>query len=74
MYLSAHVQIHVLSDLRAAAKVIEGKKVHATVTAIVVPGSLTVKKQAEEEGLDKIFIDAGFEWRESGCQYVLSDE
>ena len=61
-----------LSDLRAAAKVIEGQKVHESVTAIVVPGSRTVKKQAEEEGLDKIFLEAGFEWRESGCSMCLA--
>ena len=61
-----------LSDLRTAAKVIEGKKVHANVTAIVVPGSQTVKKQAEQEGIDKIFLDAGFEWRESGCSMCLA--
>ncbi|AOV08942.1 3-isopropylmalate dehydratase large subunit [Sporosarcina ureilytica] len=61
-----------LSDLRAAAKVVEGKKVHDSVTAIVVPGSRTVKKQAEEEGLDKVFLDAGFEWRESGCSMCLA--
>ncbi|WP_172372508.1 3-isopropylmalate dehydratase large subunit [Sporosarcina jiandibaonis] len=61
-----------LSDLRAAAKVIEGQKVHESVTAIVVPGSRTVKKQAEDEGLDKIFLDAGFEWRESGCSMCLA--
>lgn len=61
-----------LSDLRAAAQVIEGKKVHSSVTAIVVPGSRTVKKQAEEEGLDRVFLDAGFEWRESGCSMCLA--
>ncbi|MCG7336519.1 3-isopropylmalate dehydratase large subunit [Sporosarcina sp. ACRSM] len=61
-----------LSDLRAAAKVIEGKKVHPSVTAIVVPGSYSVKKQAEEEGLDSIFVEAGFEWRESGCSMCLA--
>lgn len=61
-----------LSDLRAAAQVIEGQKVADTVTAIVVPGSRTVKKQAEEEGLDKIFLAAGFEWRESGCSMCLA--
>lgn len=61
-----------LSDLRAAAKVIKGKKVHSLVTAIVVPGSRTVKKQAEEEGLDKVFLEAGFEWRESGCSMCLA--
>lgn len=61
-----------LSDLRAAAKVIEGKKVHPSVTAIVVPGSYSVKKQAEEEGLDSVFLEAGFEWRESGCSMCLA--
>jgi 3-isopropylmalate/(R)-2-methylmalate dehydratase large subunit len=61
-----------LSDLRAAARVIEGQKVHESVTAIVVPGSRTVKKQAEDEGLDKIFLEAGFEWRESGCSMCLA--
>ena len=61
-----------LSDLRAAAKVVEGRKVHDKVTAIVVPGSRTVKKQAEDEGLDKVFLEAGFEWRESGCSMCLA--
>ncbi|KXH84102.1 3-isopropylmalate dehydratase large subunit [Sporosarcina sp. HYO08] len=61
-----------LSDLQAAAEVVKGKKVHPSVTAIVVPGSRTVKKQAEEEGLDAIFLEAGFEWRESGCSMCLA--
>ncbi|ODV56836.1 MULTISPECIES: 3-isopropylmalate dehydratase large subunit [Lysinibacillus] len=61
-----------ISDLRAAADIIKGRKVHGDVTAIVVPGSHTTKKQAEAEGLDKIFIDAGFEWRESGCSMCLA--
>ena len=61
-----------LSDLRAAANVIKGRKVHPNVRAIVVPGSHTTKKQAEEEGLDKIFTEAGFEWRESGCSMCLA--
>ncbi|MFZ4200790.1 3-isopropylmalate dehydratase large subunit [Lysinibacillus sp. NPDC056220] len=61
-----------MSDLRAAANVIKGRKVHGDVTAIVVPGSYSTKKQAEAEGLDKIFIDAGFEWRESGCSMCLA--
>ncbi|KAA0966888.1 3-isopropylmalate dehydratase large subunit [Sporosarcina sp. ANT_H38] len=61
-----------ISDLRAAAKVIEGKKVHPSVTAIVVPGSRTVKMQAEDEGLDAVFLEAGFEWRESGCSMCLA--
>jgi 3-isopropylmalate/(R)-2-methylmalate dehydratase large subunit len=54
-----------LEDLRAAASVIRGH--HVTVPAIVVPGSRTVKRAAEAEGLDRIFLDAGFEWREPGC-------
>ncbi len=61
-----------LSDLRAAAKVIEGRKVHDNVTAIVVPGSVSTKRQAEEEGLDQIFKAAGFEWREAGCSMCLA--
>lgn len=61
-----------MSDLRAAANVIKGRKVHGDVTAIVVPGSYSTKKQAEAEGLDKIFIDADFEWRESGCSMCLA--
>mgnify|MGYP002509684411 CR=1 FL=1 len=61
-----------LSDLRAAAEVVKGRKVHEQVTAIVVPGSRTVKRQAEEEGLHQIFLDAGFEWRESGCSMCLA--
>lgn len=61
-----------IEDLRAAAKVAEGKKVHEGVRAIVVPGSQKVKKEAEAEGLDKIFIEAGFEWRDSGCSMCLS--
>jgi 3-isopropylmalate/(R)-2-methylmalate dehydratase large subunit len=56
-----------ISDLRAAAAVLKGRKVADTVSAICVPGSTAVKLQAELEGLDKIFIAAGFEWRESGC-------
>src|SRR3569832_1403869 len=56
-----------IEDLRAAAKVVAGKKVAAGVNAMVVPGSGLVKEQAEQEGLDKIFKDAGFEWREPGC-------
>jgi len=61
-----------ISDLRAAADVIKGRKVHGNVTAIVVPGSYSTKKQAEAEGLDKIFTDAGFEWRETGCSMCLA--
>ncbi|MGC4376217.1 3-isopropylmalate dehydratase large subunit [Fictibacillus sp. Mic-4] len=60
-----------ISDLRAAAKIVQGKKVHPRVTAIVVPGSQRVKRLAEQEGLDRIFIEAGFEWRDSGCSMCL---
>ena len=56
-----------LSDLRAAAAVLKGRRVAAHVMAMVVPGSTTVKRQSEAEGLDRIFRDAGFEWRESAC-------
>lgn len=61
-----------IEDLRAAAKIAKGRKVNENVTALVVPGSGVVKKQAEEEGLDKIFIEAGFEWREPGCSMCLA--
>lgn len=60
-----------LSDLQEAAKIVEGKKVHDNVTAIVVPGSRPVRKAAEKIGLDKVFIEAGFEWREPGCSMCL---
>ena len=66
-HLSVRARIAVISDLRNAAKILEGKKVAAGVNAICVPGSSQVKKAAEAEGLDKIFKAAGFEWRESGC-------
>jgi 3-isopropylmalate/(R)-2-methylmalate dehydratase large subunit len=61
-----------IEDLRAAAAVAKGRKVAAGVNALVVPGSGLVKEQAEEEGLDKIFIEAGFEWREPGCSMCLA--
>jgi len=61
-----------IEDLRAASEIVAGKKVNSGVNAIVVPGSHSVKKQAESEGLDKIFLDAGFEWRESGCSMCLA--
>ncbi len=61
-----------IEDLRGAAVVAKGRKVHPSVRALVVPGSQQVKKQAEEEGLDKIFTEAGFEWRDSGCSMCLS--
>ncbi|MGA0047124.1 MAG: 3-isopropylmalate dehydratase large subunit [Methylophilaceae bacterium] len=62
-----------IEDLREAAKFIKGKKVNASIKlAMVVPGSGIVKKQAESEGLDKIFIESGFEWREPGCSMCLA--
>jgi 3-isopropylmalate/(R)-2-methylmalate dehydratase large subunit len=61
-----------ISDLREAAKVVKGKKVHSGVRAFVVPGSMKVAKQAEAEGLAKIFSDAGFEWRGAGCSMCLA--
>jgi 3-isopropylmalate/(R)-2-methylmalate dehydratase large subunit len=60
-----------IEDLRAAAAVVRGKHVHPSVRAMVVPGSAKVKAQAEAEGLDKIFVDAGFEWRRAGCSMCL---
>ena len=61
-----------LSDLRAAAEVARGRKVAPNVRAWVVPGSETVKRDAVAEGLDKVFTDAGFEWREPGCSMCLA--
>jgi 3-isopropylmalate/(R)-2-methylmalate dehydratase large subunit len=61
-----------LSDLREAAKIVEGHKVAQNVRALIVPGSMQIKKRAVEEGLDTIFIDAGFEWREAGCSMCLA--
>jgi 3-isopropylmalate/(R)-2-methylmalate dehydratase large subunit len=60
-----------IEDLRAAAKIAAGRKVSSHVNAMVVPGSQAVKSQAEKEGLDRIFIEAGFEWREPGCSMCL---
>ena len=60
-----------IEDLRAAARVVRGHKVAAGVRAMVVPGSQRIKQVAEQEGLDQIFRDAGFEWRESGCSMCL---
>jgi 3-isopropylmalate/(R)-2-methylmalate dehydratase large subunit len=60
-----------LSDLRSAARLMRGRKIAQGVTALIVPGSQQVKKAAEAEGLDRIFIDAGAEWRESGCSMCL---
>ena len=60
-----------IEDLRAAARVVAGKKVARTVNALVVPGSMQVKAQAEKEGLHKIFLEAGFEWRDAGCSMCI---
>jgi 3-isopropylmalate/(R)-2-methylmalate dehydratase large subunit len=61
-----------LSDLRAAAEVVRGRKIAPSVRAWVVPGSEMVKRDAMAEGLDRVFIDAGFEWREPGCSMCLA--
>jgi 3-isopropylmalate/(R)-2-methylmalate dehydratase large subunit len=60
-----------LEDLRAAARVVKGYRVNSSVSAMVVPGSQEVKRAAEREGLDRIFSEAGFEWREAGCSMCL---
>jgi 3-isopropylmalate/(R)-2-methylmalate dehydratase large subunit len=60
-----------IEDLRAAASVVEGRKVASSVDAMVVPGSMQVKAQAEREGLDRVFRAAGFDWREAGCSMCL---
>src|SRR5687768_9533297 len=61
-----------IEDLRAAASVVDGRRVAADVRALVVPGSVAVKLQAEEEGLDRVFTSAGFEWRGAGCSMCLA--
>ena len=61
-----------ISDLRDAAKILKGKKIASHVNAMVVPGSGLVKQQAEQEGIDKIFIQSGFDWREPGCSMCLA--
>jgi len=61
-----------IGDLRDAAKIVKGKKISEHVNAMVVPGSGLVKQQAEQEGIDKIFKQAGFEWREPGCSMCLA--
>ncbi|HEX4618248.1 MAG TPA: aconitase family protein, partial [Steroidobacteraceae bacterium] len=60
-----------ISDLRSAARVLRGRHVARGLTMLVVPGSQQVKRQAEAEGLDRVFIEAGAEWRESGCSMCL---
>ncbi|GAB5509994.1 MAG: 3-isopropylmalate dehydratase large subunit [Hyphomicrobiales bacterium] len=61
-----------IEDLREVAKVVAGKKVADTLSAMIVPGSGLVKQQAEQEGLDKVFVEAGFDWREPGCSMCLA--
>jgi 3-isopropylmalate/(R)-2-methylmalate dehydratase large subunit len=61
-----------ISDLRAAAEIFRGRKVASSVRTVVVPGSQQIKKLAEAEGLDRIFTDAGAEWRESGCSMCIA--
>jgi len=61
-----------IGDLRDAAKIIKGKRIAQHINAMVVPGSGLVKQQAEEEGIDKVFKDAGFDWREPGCSMCLA--
>ena len=60
-----------LSDLRSAASVLRGRRIARGLTMLVVPGSQQVKRQAEAEGLDRVFLEAGAEWRESGCSMCL---
>ncbi len=61
-----------IEDLREAAAVLRGRRVARGVRAMVVPGSSSVRRQAEDEGLDRVFIDAGFEWRQAGCSMCLA--
>ena len=61
-----------IEDLRAAADVARGRKVKSGIRTLVVPGSMQVKREAEAEGLDRIFTDAGFDWREAGCSMCLA--
>ena len=61
-----------IEDLRAAAAIVAGRRVHEDVAALVVPGSGLIKQQAEDEGIDRIFTAAGFEWREPGCSMCLA--
>ena len=61
-----------IEDLRAAAEVARGRRIAPSVRAMVVPGSMMVKQQAEAEGLDRVFIDAGFDWRNAGCSMCVA--
>ena len=60
-----------IEDLRAAAGVVKGRRIASTVRGLVVPGSTLIKREAEAEGLAQVFVDAGFEWRESGCSMCV---
>jgi 3-isopropylmalate/(R)-2-methylmalate dehydratase large subunit len=60
-----------IEDLREAARILDGRRVRAGLRAMVVPGSMLVKRQAEQEGLDRVFVAAGFEWRDAGCSMCL---
>jgi 3-isopropylmalate/(R)-2-methylmalate dehydratase large subunit len=60
-----------IEDLRAAAEVVRGRRVRSGIRGLVVPGSMGVKADAEREGLDRVFTDAGFEWRDAGCSMCL---
>jgi 3-isopropylmalate/(R)-2-methylmalate dehydratase large subunit len=64
--------VSTLGHLRQAARVVEGRTISKNVSAMVVPGSGLVKRQAEAEGLDKVFMKAGFDWREPGCSMCLA--
>ena len=61
-----------MSDLRAAAAILKGRKVNPAVRTMVVPGSMQIKREAEAEGLDRIFTEAGAEWREAGCSMCIA--
>ncbi|MDA1214868.1 MAG: aconitase family protein, partial [Planctomycetota bacterium] len=61
-----------MTDLREAARVVKGRKISPQVKGLIVPGSQTIRDQAMAEGLDKIFTEAGFEWREAGCSMCLA--
>jgi 3-isopropylmalate/(R)-2-methylmalate dehydratase large subunit len=61
-----------IEDLRSAAQILKGRKVAKHVRAMIVPGSTQVRRAAEDEGLDRIFTDAGFEWRQPGCSMCLA--
>jgi 3-isopropylmalate/(R)-2-methylmalate dehydratase large subunit len=61
-----------IEDLRAVAEVLDGRRVAESVRMLIVPGSVRVKMQAEAEGLDQVFMDAGAEWREAGCSMCLA--